>query len=122
MKRLVLAIFGFVLAGAWALGQGVQTGEVTGTVKLQDGTAAPGVTVTLESPALQGKRTQVTGPNGAYIFKFLPAGQYTVTFELQGMKPVVQSARVEIAAQTKADATLTVTTEVAVTVTGTAVE
>jgi hypothetical protein len=122
MKRLVLAVFGFVLAGAWALGQGVQTGEITGTVKLQDGTAAPGVSVTLESPALQGKRVQVTGPNGSYIFKFLPAGQYTVTFELQGMKPVVQSAKVEIAAQTRADATLTVSTEVAVTVTGTAIE
>lgn len=122
MKRLVLLAFGFVLVGAWALAQGVQTGEITGTVKLQDGTAAPGVSVTVESPALQGKRTQVTGPNGSYIFKFLPAGQYTVTFELQGMKPVVQSARVEIASLARADATLTVTTEVAVTVTGTAVE
>ena len=35
MKRLVLAVFGFVLASAWALGQGVQTGDITGTVKLQ---------------------------------------------------------------------------------------
>ena len=122
MKRLVLLVLGFVLADAWALAQGVQTGEITGTAKLQDGTAAPGVTVTAESPALQGKRTQVTGANGTYIFKFLPAGQYTVTFELQGMKPVVQSANVEIAAQARADATLAVTTEASVTVTGTAVE
>jgi hypothetical protein len=122
MKRSILSILGFALLGAWALAQGVQTGEIAGTVKLQDGTAAPGVTVTAESPALQGKRAQVTGSNGTYIFKFLPAGQYTVTFELSGMKPVVQSARVEIASQARADATLTVTTEASVTVTGTAVE
>ena len=45
----------------------------------------PGVTVTVESAALQGPRTTVTSANGDFIIPFLPPGEYTVTFEIQGL-------------------------------------
>ncbi len=122
MRRLSAMLLGLFVVSSFGLGQGVQTGELTGTVKLQDGTLAPGVSVTIESPALQGKRTQSSGPNGDYIFKFLPPGPYTITFELQGMKSVTQKATVPLGGSIRADAQLTVQTSETVTVTGAAIE
>src|SRR5215813_15308762 len=122
MRRiLALAATVFLLSGL-VLAQGVQTGELKGTVKLQDGSAAPGASVTIESTALQGKRTQVTGPKGDYVFKLLPPGPYTVTVELSGMGTAVQKVSVPVGNTVWADATLQVATTAAVTVTATAVE
>jgi outer membrane receptor protein involved in Fe transport len=69
-----------------ASAQGVQTGTITGTVQSADGLSLPGVTVTVTSPALQGQRTGVTDVNGVYVIKGLPAGTYTVTFEISSFK------------------------------------
>jgi outer membrane receptor protein involved in Fe transport len=71
------------------------TGTLTGRV-FHEGTALPGVTVTADSPNLQGQKLALTGANGDYIFRFLPAGDYTVRFALDGFAtlemPVVISA------------------------------
>jgi hypothetical protein len=67
--------------------QGVQTGTITGSVKSADGLTLPGVTVTAASPALQGQRSAVTDVNGVYFIKGLPAGTYTVSFEISAFKP-----------------------------------
>src|SRR5262245_12882306 len=67
--------------------QGVQTGIVTGIVQSTDQAPLPGVTVTASSPALQGKRTAVTDVNGVFIIKGLPAGAYTVDFDLSQFEP-----------------------------------
>lgn len=122
MRRLFAFGFGLLMAAGITLAQGVQTGELTGIVKLQDGTLAPGVAVTVESAALQGKRSQTTGVKGDYIFKFLPPGPYTITFELPSMKSVTQKVSVGLGTSVRADAQLTVQTTEAVTVTGAAVE
>ncbi len=112
-----------LIGSALALGQGVQTGAVTGVVRLSDGSVLPGVTVTIESPALQGKRNQTSGPNGDYVFKLLPPGDYTVTFELAGMNKVTRSARVEVGGTTRADATMEIAAATAaITVTGSATD
>jgi outer membrane receptor protein involved in Fe transport len=95
----------FLLA-ANLLAQGNQTGELTGTARASDGTGLPGVTVTIESSALQGKRTLSTGAGGEYIFKLLPPGPYTVRFELAGMRAVIQQASVDLGKTVRADATL----------------
>ena len=123
MKRFLLSVLGSFLAMQGVLAQGVQTGELTGTVRLPDGTAVPGVTVTIESPSLQGRRSQSTGANGDYIFKFLAPGQYSIQFELSGMRTVTQTATVDIGKTVRSDATLAqaVASE-AVTVTGNAVD
>src|SRR5829696_7835666 len=82
-----------------ALAQGVQTGTIRGTVQDQQGLAMPGVTVTATSPALQGPRTAVTEAEGNYTLAALPAGQYTVTFELTGFTPVKQTTSVGVGLQ-----------------------
>lgn len=48
----------------------------------------PGVSVRIGSPALQGVRSTVTGPTGAYQFAALPPGTYIVAFELEGFEHV----------------------------------
>jgi len=123
--RLSVFISLFLMGSGVALGQGVQTGALSGNVRLSDGSGVPGVTVTIESPVLQGKRTQSSGPNGDYIFKFLPPGDYTATFELAGMKKVTRTAKVDVGQTTRADATMEIAAAAeAITVSGeaTAVE
>lgn len=89
-----------------ALGQG-NTGVLTGTV-MTDGAPLPGVTVTIESPALQGTRTAVTNENGAYFFPVLPPGRYTVQFSLAGMTDVTRTAQVTLAQTQRLDAEMRV--------------
>ena len=121
MRRALFVLLGLVLFSPLARGQGSQSGSITGTVTA-GGAAMPGVTVTLESAALQGKRTQTTGSRGEYIFKFLAPGGYTITFELQGMKTVTQTAALELSANVRSDAVLEPTATEAILVTGQATE
>src|SRR5262245_2464285 len=81
---LVPALILATAAGAAA--QGNPTGTISGRVVDPTGLAVPGVTVTVASPVLQGTRTATTSANGDYIIPFLPAGDYTVSFELQGFQ------------------------------------
>ena len=62
-----------------------------------DNLVLPGVTVTAASPVLQGVRTAVSSANGDYIIPFLPAGDYTVTFELQGFATVKELVSLKMA-------------------------
>src|SRR5690349_18558299 len=58
---------------------------IAGVVKDASGAVLPGVTVEASSPVLIEKvRTTVTDPNGQYRIVGLPAGTYTVSFELTG--------------------------------------
>ena len=70
-----------------ARAQGVQTGTITGIVQSSDGLSLPGVTVTATSPSLQGQRTAVTDVNGVYFIKGLPAGTYSVNFDIASFQP-----------------------------------
>lgn len=76
------------------------TGDLRGTVRLEDGTAVPGVLVTAASPSQQGSRTTSTTETGQWILRNLAPGQYTVTFELEGMATVQSSASVELGQET----------------------
>lgn len=89
-SRLSLVIVATLLLTVAAFGQ---SGELTGTVR-SGGSVLPGVTVTLTSPSLDGPRNTVTDGSGAYVFTALPAGDYTVTFELQGMQTVARQVAV----------------------------
>jgi outer membrane receptor for ferrienterochelin and colicin len=85
-RTLLVVLLALALAAtAWA--QGNPTGVIRGAVTDPDGLAMPGVSVTASSPALQGERTVVTSANGDFIIPFLPPGEYTVSFELQGFAP-----------------------------------
>jgi hypothetical protein len=63
-----------------------QTSNLTGIATDSQGAVLPGVTVTAASPALIGTQTAVTEPNGSYRFATVPAGTYTLTFELSGFQ------------------------------------
>src|SRR6476661_948700 len=82
----VLAVLGVPNAGRAQ----TTTGTISGHVVDSQGLALPGVTVTVSSPNLQGLRTVVTSQNGDFIVAQLPAGAYTITFELTGFENVVK--------------------------------
>lgn len=79
----------FVSSSAAAvLAQGVQSATIRGVVNDQQGLPVPGVVVTAASPALQGVRSGVTDTDGSYVFRTLPPGQYTITFELSNFESI----------------------------------
>ena len=84
---VVLCLAGVLFCALPAGAQGMQTAVVTGMVTSADGVALPGVTVTAASPALLGERVAVTDVNGVYSLKGLPAGTYSVDFDLANFKP-----------------------------------
>ena len=59
-------------------------GNITGTVKDQQGAVVPGVTVTVTNNATQRSTVVVTGSDGVYFARTLDPGRYTVKFDLQG--------------------------------------
>ena len=79
-------LLSLLLAAALAPPAGADTtGKLDGTAVGPDGQPLPGVTITVESPALiGGSRIAVTGADGAYNFPALPPGVYTVRAELDG--------------------------------------
>jgi hypothetical protein len=77
---------------ASAFAQGEQSGAIRGRLTSSDGLALPGVTVTVQSPALQGTRAAASDVNGNYAIPGLPAGDYAVRLELQGFATVERRA------------------------------
>jgi hypothetical protein len=118
---VVVCLAGTLFCAMPADAQGVQTAVVTGSATSADGVALPGVTVTAASPVLLGERLAVTDVNGVYALKGLPAGTYSVMFDLANFKParrdnvvltvggtIEVSANMSLAARTE---TVTVTAE-----------
>ena len=89
MKRTLWLFAVTLLIASAALAQSIPTATITGKVTA-DGSPIPGVTVTVSSPNLQGTRSTVTSSSGDYILPLLPAGAYTVTYELSGMQTVTR--------------------------------
>lgn len=75
------------LPSAPAFGQEFR-GRISGTVTDRSGAVLPGVTVTAASPALIQPQVTTTGEDGIYRLIALPAGVYTVTFELSGFQAI----------------------------------
>jgi len=98
MKRvfMVLACLSLLTPAPLASAQGVQTGTITGTVQSVDGLSLPGVLVTASSPVLQGQRSATTDVNGVYVIKGLPAGAYSVTFEISSFKPATKAVEINV--------------------------
>jgi hypothetical protein len=75
---------------ALVLAAQIQTGEIQGQVADASGAVLPGVTVTLEGPALLQPETAVTSASGAYRFPRVAVGTYRLRYELAGFKLVIQ--------------------------------
>jgi hypothetical protein len=96
-----------LVAVSSAYAQGT-TAELVGAVT-QTGQPLPGVTVTISSPSLQGTRTAITGAAGGYSFVALPPGEYTVSFQMEGMQRNVQRTTLSLAQTSRVDADLKLT-------------
>jgi len=105
MKHKLLMLFvAAVVVYCGTLFSQEQTGEVIGTVALGDGVAIPGAAVECEGTGLVGKKTTVTGDNGAFRFMALPPGMYEFAFSLDGYKTVKwKDVRVDIGRTYKLD-------------------
>jgi hypothetical protein len=97
-----------------------QTGTITGTATDEQGAVLPGVTVTVDSPALISPRSTTTGAGGSYSHPALPPGAYSVTFALGGFQTVVQEGvRLSVARTLEVNASMGISgVEETVTVTG----
>ncbi|HJW33598.1 MAG TPA: TonB-dependent receptor [Holophagaceae bacterium] len=64
---------------------GVTTSDLKGTVRLANGTVVPGASVRLTQDSTNQSRTISTDGNGAFAFRLLPPGSYTLLVEAKGM-------------------------------------
>ena len=83
LRILLASAVAYVAVAAGVSAQ--QTGTLSGEVRDAQGALLPGVTITIESPAMAGgARQAVSGESGSYAFAALPPGVYTATFTLSG--------------------------------------
>jgi hypothetical protein len=81
-----------------------QSGEIIGTVVLEDGSAIPGVSVEITGAKLIGNKLSVSNENGVYRLMGVPSGMYTVTFSLEGFKTIKRKGvRVDLGKTFKLD-------------------
>ena len=86
-KRLSLVCALLFLAAGLAAQQ--TTSDIYGSVVLPDGSAIPGVAVTMTGEML-GTQTAVTSEEGNFRFVRLLPGNYEIRFELEGFKTVIR--------------------------------
>ncbi len=101
IKKISLGLLLLLAVMTVGYAQSSQTGTLMGVVSMEDGVTIPGVTVNLSSPALMvGKMTAVTNENGVYRFANLPVGNYELSFQLEGFRPVIRKDIRVVALQT----------------------
>jgi outer membrane receptor protein involved in Fe transport len=118
IRTFVLSLGCALLLALPVLSQGLPSGTLSGRVTAADGSALPGVLVTVTSPALQGARTATTSENGDYNIPLLPPGEYKVTFELESFLAPERELKVSAAQSLRLDAEMaqaTVSEEIVVT-------
>jgi hypothetical protein len=106
IQRTLLMVTVLLLQATMVLAQGVQTGTIRGVVRDSQGLVAPGVSLAVTSPALQGSRLLTTGPDGGYTLRALPPGSYAVTFSRAGFATVTQSFAVTVGLEIESNVTL----------------
>lgn len=104
-RAVAVSLLLLVSAGT-LLAQGLPTATLTGRVTASDGSVLPGVTVAVHSANLQGTRATTTTSTGDYIFNLLPPGDYTVTFEMEGMQGIRRKVALSAARSERVDAIL----------------
>jgi hypothetical protein len=83
-----------------------ETGRITGTVTDPSGSVVPGATITLTSTTTGTVRTTTSDSVGRYVIANVPAGTYTIKFELSGFAPQTSNVVVNVGAAVSADSTL----------------
>ena len=90
-----------------AAAQGVQTGDIRGTVTDATGGVVPGATIAVTSAVLQGARSSTTDRQGGYIVRGLPPGTYTATYALTGFATTERTIEVPLGFVVQVNITLT---------------
>ncbi len=96
MRKPALVLALFLALGITASAQDF-TGSIYGRIVDPTNALLPGVSITVEGTAIQGKRTAVSEGNGTYRFLYLPQGEYRITYEKARFKKIVyEGAKVEV--------------------------
>ena len=103
MKRVLLfGLLACALVVSFANAQ-QNTGDINGTVRMDDGSGVPGVSVTLTGTFIA-PMSAVSSAQGNYRFLNLAPGDYNLKFELSGFKTVEQKQiRVNVGVTTTVD-------------------
>ncbi|HZP05317.1 MAG TPA: TonB-dependent receptor [Terracidiphilus sp.] len=105
LKALSLAAALFSLCGM-AFAQTI-TGNINGRVTDPSGAVVPGAQVTATNVSTNVSTSTVTNKDGLYSLRFLPVGQYAVTFEASGFnRTVMPGITLEVAQTVEVDASL----------------
>jgi hypothetical protein len=91
IAKLVSWSLALALATAGAAAGQTATGVLSGRVTDSTGAVRPNVAVTVASPALLQPIRTMTSPNGDYIVRLLPPGEYRVSFDLTGFSAVTET-------------------------------
>lgn len=94
----IMPFFLLIFTVSLSFGQ-VITAKIGGTVKDDEGTPLPGVTVEASSPNAMGTKTTVTSDRGGFRFSNLPPGTYKLVFRLAGFR-TVESENIKAAINT----------------------
>ena len=88
MKQAFRMLLAIAMLATLTFGQ-TSTADIYGTVVLPDGSAIPGVAVTLTGDVI-GQKALVTSEEGNFRFLRLPPGNYQLKFELEGFKSAMK--------------------------------
>src|SRR3954451_25374647 len=92
MLRVVACVLVVVFLAAPAAAQ--DTGTVSGTVVDSSGQVVPGAAVTLTNEATADARSATSSETGAFLFRAVPPGSYSVRVALQGFRTFEQKKTV----------------------------
>src|SRR5215510_1213956 len=88
------ACLGVILASFVSIAAAQDTGTVSGTVVDASAQVVPGATVTLTNEATADARTLTSDERGAFSFRAVPPGSYTVRIELSGFRRFEQTRNI----------------------------
>src|SRR5262245_1262460 len=96
MRKHILVV-AFLLAAAVEASAQEFSGSIYGRIVDPTDAPLPGVSITVEGPAIQGQRTAASEANGSYRVLYLPPGEYRVTYQKSKFKKIVyEGATVEL--------------------------
>jgi len=90
LAALLFLVVAATASPVFAQGGAGSTGSIQGEVTDESGGVLPGVTVSVNGDAMMGTRTDTTSAQGIYRFLGLPAGTYTLKFNLSGFGEVAK--------------------------------
>src|ERR1700748_1406419 len=99
---LLTVVAGLTLLNQNALGQGITTGSIVGTVADQQEAVVPQASITAVQANTNATFKTVSGPDGLFAFHDLPIGDYTLTMESSGFSPLTLK-NIHVSAGIKAD-------------------